>query len=240
MTPFNKITGNTEINEGISTTYSGIINGKNFFKIILATFFCIFLLQTSVNAQDTPVRFGIKGGVNFTNINTNDADENKMRTGFNVGLFLKFPITSYIAIQPELYYTTKGSEVSYNNTFVNGTAGFHLNYIELPLMIVGNITENFNVHAGPYVAYLLSGKVKNESNIDLFNFEDNLNTDDFNTLETGLAVGAGIDINAVSIRLRYIQGLTKVGKERTFLGNNYTVPDGKNSVINLYISLSLN
>jgi hypothetical protein len=160
MTIFNKINGNSILNGDTSFPNSEKRNGKKFFKVIVVTFLCFFLIQNFANAQDTPVRFGLKGGVNFSNISTQDADENKMRTGFNVGLFLKFPITSYIAIQPELYYTTKGSEVSYNNTFVNGTAGFHLNYIELPLMIVGNITESFNVHAGPYAAYLISGKVK--------------------------------------------------------------------------------
>ena len=45
-------------------------------------------------------------------------------------------------------------------TFVDGTAGFHLNYIEVPLMLVGNITQNFNIYAGPYAAFLINGNVR--------------------------------------------------------------------------------
>lgn len=214
---------------------------KHSLKTIAASILLICIAHSSTKAQDSnPVRFGLKGGVNFSTLYAKDVDNTKMRTGFNVGLFAKLPLTSYFAVQPELYYTTKGGEITYNNTFVDGTAGFHLNYIEVPLMFVGNITENFNVHAGPYAAFLISGKVKNESNVNLFDFEENLNTDDYNTFEAGLAIGAGIDLKAVSLGVRYNHGLTNVGRERTFLGTSYTFPDAKNGVINLYISLSLN
>jgi len=210
-------------------------------KAIAGSLLLIFIMNTSTNAQDSnPVRFGFKGGINFSNLYTEDDASSKMRTGFNVGIFTKLPITNYIAIQPEIYYTTKGAEITYNNAFVTGTAGFHLNYIEVPLMIVGNITKYFNVHAGPYAAFLINGKVKNESNVDLFNFEDNLNKDDYNTFEAGVAIGAGIDLKAVSLGVRYNHGLTNVGKERTFMNTDYTFPDAKNGVINLYVSLSLN
>jgi len=214
---------------------------KHSLKTIAASLLLVFIMHTSTKAQDSnPVRFGLKGGVNFSTLNAKDVDNTAMRTGFNVGLFAKLPLTNYFAVQPEIYYTTKGGDVTYNNSFVDGTAGFHLNYIEVPLMLVGNITQNFNIHAGPYAAFLINGKVKNESSVNLFDFEENLNTDDYNTFEAGFAIGAGIDLKAVSLGARYNHGLTNVGKERTFLGTSYTFPDAKNGVINLYISLSLN
>ena len=214
---------------------------NNPIKISAALLILLFTLSTSTKAQDSnPIRFGIKAGVNFSNLYSKDDGDTKMKTGFNVGVFSKLPLSNHIAIQPELYYTAKGAEITYNNTFVDGTAGFHLNYIEVPLLIVGNITEFVNVHAGPYAAFLISGKVKNESNVSLFDFEENLDTEDYNTFEAGLAVGAGIDIKAFSIGLRYNHGFTNVGKERTFLGTSYTFPDATNGVISLYMSLSLN
>jgi len=213
---------------------------KHSVKVIAASILLTCLTHSLIQAQDSnPVRFGIKGGINFSTLYVDEADS-KMRTGFNLGLFCKLPLSNIIAVQPELYYTTKGAEITYNTTFVDGTAGFHLNYLEFPVMFVGNITDVFNIHAGPYAAFLISGKVKNESNVNLFDFEENLDTDDYNTFETGLAFGAGIDLNAISLGVRYSQSFTKVGKERTYLGTSYTFPDAKNGVINLYISLSLN
>jgi hypothetical protein len=213
----------------------------NSLKIIAASLLLISITHFSTKAQDSnPIRFGVKAGINFSSLYAKDADDTKMRTGFNVGLFTKLPISNYVAIQPELYYTTKGGEVTYSKSYVDGTAGFHLNYIELPLLFVGNITKTFNVHAGPYVAFLINGKVKNESNVSLFDFEDNLNTDDYNTFETGFALGAGVDLGVFSFGARYNHGFSKVGKERTFLQSTYTFPDAKNGVINLYMSLSFN
>ena len=210
------------------------------FKAI-AAIMVLSISHFSTIAQDSnPVRFGIKGGINFSTLYAKNADDTKMRTGFNVGLFTKLPVSNYVAIQPELYFTTKGAEVKYSKSYVDGTAGFHLNYIELPLMFVGNITKIFNIHAGPYVAFLINGKVKNESNVSLFDFEDNIDTDDYNTFETGFAIGAGIDLRALSFGARYSHGFSTVGKERTYLQTSYTFPDAKNGVINLYMSLSFN
>jgi len=212
---------------------------KNSIAIIsISVLLCVSYL--SVNAQDNnSMRMGIKAGVNLSNMTTKDAS-NDMITGFNVGLFGKLPITNFIAIQPEFYLTTKGSAVSYNSLLMNGTARFNLTYLEIPVLCVVNITENFNVHAGPYVAYMLNGKVKNESNITLFDFEENIDANDYNRIEAGIAVGAGIDIGGISVGARYNLGLTKVGKEQTILGATYTIPNATNSVLNLYVSLSLN
>jgi hypothetical protein len=73
-------------------------------------------------------------------------------------LYAKFPITNSVSIQPEISYTTKGAELSYNNAFANGTATFKTNYIEVPVLLVFNLTNALNVHAGPYAAYMVSGK----------------------------------------------------------------------------------
>lgn len=198
------------------------------------------MANTSAKSQETGAsKFGIKGGINFSNLSTKEADKDKMLTGFNIGLFARMPITKMFAIQPELYYTTKGAQVTYNGTFVDGTAQFNLNYIEMPLFFVVNVTENFNIHFGPYIAYLVDGKVKNKSNTDLFNFEDNISTEDYNKVDAGLAAGAGLDFGAFSLGARYTYGLTKVGKERTFMGTSYIFPDASNGVASVYVSFTL-
>ena len=211
-------------------------------SLILFTTFILFIftLNATCEAQQTSSpRFGIKGGVNYSNLYTQNSEDNKMMPGYTIGVFNKMPITERIALQPELYYTTKGAEVTYNNAFVDGTARFKVNYIEMPILLVLNLTDHFNVHVGPYVAYMINGSVKNESNINLFNFEDNINTDDYNRLDAGIAAGAGFDFGRLGIGVRYNYGLTKVGKEKSFLGTTYIFPDANNGVLNLYVSISL-
>lgn len=213
-------------------------NSKIFIAMILLVSISQFAqAQGTTNSND--LKFGFKGGVNFSNLYTQDVDDNNVLTGFNLGIFAKVPINQSFAIQPELLYTTKGAKLTYNNSFANGTAKFRLNYIELPVLLVVNLTKNFNIHAGPYVAYLVDGKATNDSQGTLFDYQNNLSNDDYNKFDSGIAVGLGFDSDNIGFGVRYNYGLQTVGKERNFGGTNYTFPDGKNSVINLYLSFSI-
>jgi hypothetical protein len=205
--------------------------------VLLASSSQVAFSQTTTDT--TAPKFGIKGGVNFSNLYTEDVEDNNVLTGFNLGVFAKLPITQTFAIQPELVYTTKGAELEYNNAFVTGTSTFKLNYLELPVLLVVNLSENFNVHAGPYFAYLIDGKATNDSQGTMFDAENNLDNDDFNKFDTGLSVGIGYDTDKIGFGIRYNYGLQKVGKERNYNGTDYTYPDGKNSAINLYLSYSI-
>jgi hypothetical protein len=208
---------------------------KNLNKLIFASLVLTFMAFNNVKAQDNVTKFGVKGGVNFSNLYTDNADDENVLTGFNIGLYAKVPLTNSISVQPEIYYTGKGAEVTYS-TPVNGTAKFKLNYIEVPVMLVANVTKNFNVQVGPYAGYLISGKTTNESGT--YNFQDNINTDDFNKIDAGVAAGLGIDLETVSFGVRYNYGLTKVGKENSITKQTY--PDAKNSVLSFYGAFSFN
>lgn len=218
---------------------------KNSLIKITATLALIVASTITISAQDTSTnsngtKFGIKGGVNFSNLYSDDVDDENVLTGFNLGLYAKLPITDFIAVQPEISYTTKGAELVYNNAFADGTARFKLGYIEVPVVLVFDITENFNIHAGPYFGYLIDGKVTNESNGGTFDFEENLDEDDFNRFDAGIAAGVGFDFGTIGVGARYNYGLTNVGKERTYGGSDYTFPDAKNSVLNVYVTFGLN
>ena len=211
---------------------------KNSKKLIFATLIVSYMIFTTVQAQEKTASFGFKGGLNFSNLYTDQVDDNNVLTGFNAGLYAKFPIAKGIAIQPEISYTTKGAELVYNNAFAKGTSKFNVNYIEVPVLLVMNITDNFNVHVGPYAAYMVSGKTETDSNI--FTSENQLDTNDFNKFDAGIAGGVGVDLDALNFGVRYNYGLTNIGKERNFGGTNYTFPDAKNSVLSVYVGLRLN
>lgn len=207
-------------------------------KISLALVFFFAVIQITTAQEKSEYKLGFKGGVNFTNVGTTTGVTNKSLTGVHFGLFAKLPITNSFAVQPELYFTTKGGELTYQNVVVNGTAKFNLNYIELPVLAVFKIFPGFNFQVGPYASYLVSSKVKNVNEVS-FNFEDNIQSGDFNKFDTGVMAGFGIDVKSVEIGVRYNFGLLKVGKDKTYLGTNYIFPDGKNSAINAYVSYSI-
>lgn len=214
---------------------------KNSIKTVAAIALLLGLGSTAVQAQvnNGSPQFGVKGGVNFSNMYTDDVNDNNVLTSFNAGIYALIPITEFAAFQPEVLYSRKGSELTYDNAFAEGTYKFKLNYIEVPLLVKGNLTKNISVHAGPYFAYLIDAQVKNETSNGNFNFEDEYDNDDFNKFDAGLSAGIGLDFESIGIGARYNYGLTTVGKERTVAGTTYTVPDGKNSNVSVYMTIKL-
>jgi hypothetical protein len=204
---------------------------------IMTLIFSISVLNGQSSDQNK-TQFGIKAGLNISNMYTKDVQDKNTILGFNGGLFLKVPVTTNFAFQPELLYTMKGSELTYNS-FISGKASFSLNYVEMPVLAVINLTKIINIYGGVYVATLTSVVVKNKSNVDLFNFENELKKSDFEMYDWGLVGGAGLDFNKVSLGIRYEYGMKPVGKERSFLGQSYRIPDARNSTIQIYLSISI-
>lgn len=192
---------------------------------------------SQIQAQENSPSLGIKGGYNMSNLYTEDVDDQNVLSGFNVGLFATLPLSSSVALQPELIYSTKGAELQYDNLFAQGTAKFRLNYLEVPVLIKANLTKNFNIHFGPYAAFLVDSKITNQGQDGNINFEQEIDKEDLNTVDYGVAAGVGFDFDSFGIGARYNYGLSTVGKERTFAGSTYTFPDSKNSVLSIYAAI---
>ncbi len=197
----------------------------------------LFFSVVALSSAQESNSFGIKGGVNFSNLYTEDVDDRNILFGFNAGLVAVLPFSDFLAVQPEILFSGKGAELKYNNAFVEGKAKFRLNYIEVPILLRVNLTNNFSIQAGPYIAYLIDANIKNETNNELFDAEVELDTDDFKKIEFGLSGGAEFEFSPISIGVRYNHGLSNIGKERTIDGNTYTFPDAKNSVLSVYAVL---
>lgn len=80
----------------------------------IKTIAAIALMSLSFTAQSqtsssNEAQFGVKGGVNFSNIYNEEVDDNNMLTSFNAGVYAAFPLNDFIAIQPEILYSQKGS-----------------------------------------------------------------------------------------------------------------------------------
>ena len=214
---------------------------KSFIKqTVLIAFFSVSIIsafsqqqKTSGNPTLAP-KIGVKGGINFTNLYVDDVEDESMKIGFNLGLFAKLPVTQGLSIQPELLYSVKGAKVTYDlGVLGSNEYRFNLNYVEVPVLAVINVSRNFNVHAGGYAAYLAQANIKKVVDDGPNDEIADLNEDNFNRFDYGLVGGLGIDIENFTIGARYNYGLTEVGKADNF--GSRALKNSKNSAINLYI-----
>jgi Outer membrane protein beta-barrel domain len=167
------------------------------------------LHSTTATAQTRP-RTGIKAGLSASSLfyDNASASDKKERIGFHAGVFTQLPIGSAFAIQPELLYINKGASSGYNVLGSSGRNSFNLNYAELPVLATIKLGDFAEIQAGPYVGYLLSSNVKSEGSLG--NAGVNLNPDQFNRVDYGLAGGVNVFLGQLLVGVRYEQGIQKI------------------------------
>ena len=182
---------------------------------------------------------GIKGGLNLASLSTDGNDDKNLKMSPMFGVFTKIPLSESFAIQPELLFSGKGVKVNYDESFgTDGETKFGLNYIEVPVKLVFNLSEDFEFHVGPYIGYLINANT--ETDAEFLNYfqidsEDELDREHFNTLDYGLSGGLGFDLDPLIFGFNYNLGLMQVAKDDDV---SYDIfEDAKNRVIQVYVGI---
>jgi hypothetical protein len=213
------------------------MNTKLKIKLLLTLTVLVATASSTLMAQSDPnptARVGVKAGLNASNLYIDDVNDENARFGFNGGLYGQILSSEVFAIQPELLFSTKGSQADYGG-IVNSTVRFNLNYLDLPVLAVFKLGPSAEIHAGGYASYLLSANIDYKGNIG--NGTEKIDRDQLKSFDYGLSGGFGLNFGAVQVGARYNYGLVKIADSdaaRSLLGNS------KNSVAQLYLALNLN
>lgn len=177
-------------------------------KNLLLSTIIILGLSSSMSAQN--VDFGLKIGFNISNFTGGDAARNNL-LGFHVGGIADIKLNEKFSLQPELLYSTQGSEA-------NNLAIVKLDYLTIPLMVKYYLSESFSVEAGPQASFLIQ---------DTAEFKDTripITDTDATSFDFGLNVGVGYNFSSHLFgQARYNCGITTVGEN----------PDIRNSVFQM-------
>jgi opacity protein-like surface antigen len=177
----------------------------------------------AANAQ-SPVRFGVKAGVNLANIIKDDGDNNfstDVKTGFNAGLTADIPLISGLAFTPEVLFSQKG----YKQTSDNAEFSRTTNFIDVPILASVRLASPLHLVVGPQVSFLMSTKNKIETGAGSIESRDR-ESDEFKKSLLGGVIGARYDLTPnVDIHARYALDFQKNNEN----GTNDT-PEFKNQV----------
>ncbi|WP_052732451.1 porin family protein [Hymenobacter terrenus] len=177
--------------------------------------------------------FGIKGGYNLSGVRGSDIKgiERQSRNDFHAGLYGQFGFNNFSSIQAELLYSRQGFEAN------TGTAGarqqYRLDYLMLPVMYVGNVTETISFHIGPQVSLLTKAKLEDR---DL-----GLSRNGFNTLDFGGVGGLEARVGPARIGARYNLSLGKIFEDSTpenaAVSTNFGNSDIYNNLLQVYVGI---
>jgi len=138
------------------------------------------LLFVTSSGQESSVL--LKAGLNLANVsitNNGGIEEANTLPSFQVGLQGDLPVTSFLFIQPGLFFTGKGTKTQAGSpsdaSYYKATSNPF--YIEVPLNVVLKAPlgkgSRFFAGAGPYVAMGIAGKRKAEGKIFGVSFSTN-------------------------------------------------------------------
>jgi len=181
--------------------------------------FCASANAKSEHFKKNQEKFGagVKAGLNYATQYTNSTSNSvvfKRIIGINAGAYVNYFFLDFLAIQPELMVSGKGSQ--WKNQYYD--AKYALTYIDLPILIKYQPIALLNIHAGPQLSYLLRAKQTD--------FVNNLKTnvvDHFYKLDLGIAFGVEANLPfKINLTIRYILGLktATTGAQFTETWNN--------------------
>lgn len=167
-------------------------------KVFIITIFTLVAVSTAAQAQF--LTGGVKAGVGSANVAVRDVVNNpadyakkESVTSYHAGAFARINLLG-LFIQPEAVFTQTGGrlESGPDATLAKQVAEIEFNRLDVPVMAGVSIANLVRVQAGPVASMLLSAKQDGE-NIKSF----------MEKSDWGYQAGVGIDIQKLSIDLRY-------------------------------------
>lgn len=182
-------------------------------KLIRFLFVVSCAFAFSISQAQVRFDLGLKGGLNFANINTSSsvASNYSNRTGYHFGAYAMVKITKF-AIQPEIIFSRQGQTYSYPTTS-SFTANY--DYVNIPIMIKFYLAAGLNLQAGPQFGFLAN----QSSSFTALNTSNNQVTsqqikDFVKSSDVSLGLGLGWDFPfGLNFTARYNMGLSDLNKQ---------------------------
>lgn len=197
----------------------------------------IFLL-ISIASDSFGQTFGVKGGVNFSNMliteselylpyNTNVADP-KMNIGFHIGGTIVYPVTTMFSLESGLFLTTLGTKLTTEEPFGASTlvtkSKHNLYYLSIPLVVKVPFSIkglDFYGSAGGYAGFGLIGTAdtistfdgKEETTKGKISWGSEQGVDDLKRFDYGLTFEVGIKYSVFQAGIFYNLGLANISSD---------------------------
>lgn len=163
-------------------------------KLLLGT---LLLLGTSAATLAQSVKFGIKAGANFSNVDAQDVNTDNI-TSWHAGALVEIHALPNFSVQPELFYSSQGAKVQ-------GADDFKFDYIAVPVLAKFYlIADKLSLEAGPQFSFLVNDESPFSGIADDF---------DSQSFDFGVIGGLGFNITEhIFAQARYVVGLSDTTK----------------------------
>ncbi len=179
--------------------------------------------------------FGVKGGVNWSNLWVKEVNQQNARFGFNVGLFARFASQGSLGFQIEALYDQKGNSVHKSFGTIDQEITYKFDYVTVPLLVVIPLGDVLEVQGGAYLAYMVLSKTASTG--DLGSVFTDPKDSKFNGFDYGLVGGLGLNLGKMAqLGVRYEHGLNEIANNDI---SRFVLGSSKNSTLQAYVAIAL-
>lgn len=166
------------------------------------------IAATSFFSANAQIDFGVKAGLNMSNITGLDANSNnKLKTGFFAGIASDIKLGGGLHLKPELVYAQQGTNAGFSNGFTIISYTDNLNYLNLPILLAYQFKKGLFLQTGPQIGFLLSANYKEKG-------QTTSTKDYYNKTDLSWGFGAGYKFaKNLAVDLRYNLGLSKIDED---------------------------
>ena len=176
---------------------------------VLSLALAAVVLTPIAAAAQTPITFGVKGGVNLATLkfdDTEDDDDLKSLVGAVGGVFLSKSINDTFGFSLEGLFSQKGAKSEFDG---EEDGKFKLTYFDVPLLLTAGPASSGNTRFMVFTGPQMSFNIKAESEEDGIT-EDR--DDDVKSTDFGWVLGAGLESGRFTADARYTFGLSNIAE----------------------------
>jgi hypothetical protein len=181
----------------LSLVSAGGIVSLKLFKMKALLFSGAFMIVTTFCvAQKADLHWGLKGGLNISNIASSPNVNYDAKAGLHAGGLAHIHLSKSWALQPEIMYSNQGAQMGDTKT--------RLHYVNVPLQLQYIFDMGFRLQTGPQIGVLAGANVKQgDTKINVSN--------SFKPADVGWTFGASyVGESGLGIDARYNHGFSRI------------------------------
>ena len=153
----------------------------------------------------------ISGGVQTPGSGNGPTPSPQQRAGLAAGVFETLPLLSWIDLQAEALYTTRGSKVTVGSV----TTTEEIDYLDVP--VLGRVKKRFGrwtlyAAAGPSTAFKLRARTRTSFSGSTQEIDIGSQVE---TIDFGASMGGGVEHGRLVFDARYTLGISDIDKDKT-------------------------
>lgn len=146
--------------------------------------------------------FGVKGGVNVSQLNIQNNDSYDSKVGLHAGLLVHIHASEKWAVQPEIIYSSEGAQYKSSGNEVK----VNLNFINIPVLLQYMFHNGVRLEGGPQLGFLVNAKTKTDN--------ASIDNNNFNSPAFSIPLGIGyLTSNGLGFDARYVFGVSNINKD---------------------------